>query len=196
MNFAELISAVYSVTNRPDRSAETSLAIQAATLKMHQTDFYAKDLHEVGVAFDVAAYLQQLDYKALLPRWRAPKYLRKYDPTTDTGGTFMYPLTPEGVLDEYGSEKTDIFYMAGAFMQIKSSTAIKDYLLGYYRHPDITPGGFNSWVAEECPFAIVFDAAATVFKAIGKDEEAAAYRGLIAEQVAIMKLGNISTVGF
>lgn len=196
MNFAELVSAVYSITNRPDRSAETSLAIQAATLKMHQTDFYAKDLHEVGVQFDAAAYLQQLDYKGLLPRWRQPKYLRKYDPATDTPGIFMTPLTPEAVLDGYGVEKTDIFYMAGVFMQIKSSTAIKDYLLGYYRHPDITLGGFSSWIAEEHPFAIVLDAAATVFKAIGKDEEAAAYRGLVPEQVAIIKLSNIATTGF
>jgi hypothetical protein len=196
MNFAELVNEVYTLTGRPDRVAETSSAIKSATLKLHQSDYYYQDIFETGIAFNSADYVQQLDYRALLPRFSAIKYLRKYDNTSGTPMGFLSLITPEQVLDDYKIQKVDVFYAAGAYLQINSSTKEKYYLMGCYLNPDITESGYDSWIAQDHPFAIVFDAAATVFKAIGKDEEAAAYRTLVNEQIAILKAGNIVANGF
>jgi hypothetical protein len=196
MNLAELTAEVYTITGRPDRTAETLTAIKAATLKAHQSDFYYKDLLETGVAFNSAAYEQSLDYRSLIPLWRSIKYLRKYDYTNDAPGKIMTLIVPENVLDRYQVEKDDIYYAAGAYINIKSSDLQQYYLLGCYVNPDITSTGYNSWIAKDHPYAIVFDAAATVFKAIGKDEEAAAYRSLNAEQLAMVRASNIVANGY
>jgi hypothetical protein len=196
MNLAELTAEVYTITGRPDRTAETLTAIKAATLKAHQSDYYFKDLFETGVAFDSAAYIQQLDYRSLIPLWRSVKYLRKYDYTGATPGKIMNLVLPEMVLDRYQVEKDDIYYTAGAYLNIKSSDLQQYYLLGCYVNPDITSTGYNSWIAQDHPYAIIFDAASTVFKAIGKDEESAAYKVLNAEQLALLRTSNILANGY
>lgn len=196
MNLAELIQEVYTITGRPDRVAETASAIKSATLKAHQCDFFYKDIFETGVAFASSAYIQQLDYRTLIPLWRANKYLRKYDNISGTPGRFLTLIQPELVLDRYTVEKDDIYYYAGAYAQIKSSTQEQYYLYGCYLNPDVTTAGYNSWVAKDHPYAIIYDAAGSVFKAIGKDEEAASYRTMIPEQIAMLRGSNIVAQGY
>lgn len=198
MTLAEMIQEVYTITGRPDRVAETLSAIKSATLKAHQSDYYYKDMFETGVAFDTSDYIQQLDYRALIPLWRAVKYLRKYDLSTTpyTPGKFLNLILPELVLDRYTVEKTNIFYVAGSYLNLSSDTQEQYYLLGCYVNPDITTTGYNSWIAKDHPYAIIFDAAATVFKAIGKDDEAAAYRTLVPEQIGMLKMSNIVANGY
>lgn len=196
MTLAELITEVYSLTGRPDRIAETLSAIKSATLKAHQSDYYYKDIFESGIAFTSAAFSQSLDYRLLIPRWRALKYLRKYAIASNTPGKELDIILPDNVLDSYKVTKTDICYVAGAYVQTNSSTQDQYYLLGCYLNPNITEAGYSSWVALDHPYAIIFDAAATVFKAIGKDEEAAAYRGLVIEQIAMLKMSNIEGNGY
>ena len=196
MTLAELITEVYSLTGRPDRIAETLSAIKSATLKAHQSDYFYKDVFESGLSFSSSTFVQSLDYRTLLPRWRALKYLRKYDAATNTPGKELDIILPDNVLDSYKVTKTDICYVAGSYVQINSSTEENTYILGCYLNPDITEASYTSWVALDHPYIIIFDAAATVFKAIGKDEEAAAYRGLVIEQIAMLKMSNIEGVGY
>jgi hypothetical protein len=196
MNFSELCAEVYTITGRSDRVAETESAVKSATLKAHQSDYYYKDIFETGIRFDTSDYVQSLDYRALLPRWRALKYLRKWDAVNSTPGIELDVILPEQLFDRYKVQKQDICYLAGDYVQLNSSTQEQYYLLGCYLSPDITKTGFTSWIALDHPYAIVFDAAATVFKAIGKDEEAAAYRTMVPEQIGMIKMSNIEGVGF
>jgi hypothetical protein len=196
MTLTDLINEVYTITARPDRVAETLSGIKSATLKAHQCDFFYKDMFEVGIAFTTSDYVQQIDYRSLIPLWRANKYLRKYDATSGTPGRFLELIQPEQILDRYTVEKTNIYYTAGSFINVKSDTQEQYYLYGCYVNPDVTSTGYNSWVAKDHPYAIVFDAAATVFKAIGKDDEAAAYRNLVGEQLAMVKESNIISQGY
>jgi len=196
MNFSELCAEVYTITQRPDKVAETESAVKSATLKAHQSDFYFKDIFESGIVFSTSEFVQNLDYRALLPRWRAIKYLRKYDNTSGTPGKFLDLIQPEEVLDRFKIQKQDVFYLAGAYIQINSATQEQYYLFGCYLQPDINKDTYDSWIALDHPYAIIFDAAATVFKTIGKDEEAAAYRGLVGEQMLLLKASNILGVGY
>jgi hypothetical protein len=196
MTLSDLISEVYIITGRPDLTGETLSAVKSATLKAHQSDFYYKDIFETGVAFTTSAYLQQLEYRTLIPTWRANKYLRKYDNVGQTPGDFLTLIQPELVLDRYQVEKVNIYYAAGAYVNIKSDTQEQYYLYGCYVNPDITQSGYDSWIAKDHPYAIVMDAAASVFKTIGKDEESSAYRGLVAEQIAMLRGSNIVANGY
>ena len=198
MTLAELIAEVYTLTNRPDRVAETLAAVRSATLKAHQSDYYFKDLFEVGISFSTAEFVQNFDYRTAIPLWRALKYLRKYDVVSGVGveGIELDIIVPENVFDEYKIEKTDVCYGAGAYIQIKSSTKQQLYLVGCYLNPNIGTTTYSSWVALDHPYYIIFDAAATVFKAIGKDDEASAYRAMMNEQLAMLRAANILANGF
>lgn len=193
--FTELCDDVYTLTNRPDLTAEVKLAVKAATLKLHQADFFYKDLYETGVSFATEEYAQQLEYRTLLARYRALKYIRKTD-VAGTLGIFFGVLTPSEVLDQYGTERVDICYGAGELLQIKSSTLFQYVLFGCYLNPDVTEAGFNSWIALDHPYAIVYEAAVTMFKTIGYDEQSATYGRMAAEQAAMVRSSNILVEGY
>lgn len=196
MTLSELLTEVYALTNRPDLTAETTLAIKAATLKAHQTDFYSKDIHETRIVTDTADYIQGIDYISIISNFRALKYLRKYNSADGSVGAFLEVLEPEEILDSYGYDRTDVCYIAGRVIEIKSSTQVDNFILGCYVFPVVTSTGYSSWIADLYPYAIVMEAARVVFKTIGYDEQAAAYERLVAEQYALLKMSALSDVGY
>ncbi len=193
-----LVDEVYSLTNRPDLVSETLFAVKTATLKAHNSDYFYKDLFETGVMFDTSVAQQSLDYKTLVPRWRALKYLRTYDASTDPGtpGDFVEIITPEQVLDSYSANREGVCYVAGQNLQIRTRAAHQYYLISCYRYPDTGTETFSSWIANEQPAAIILEAAAQVFKTIGYDEQFAAYRSMVSDQYAELKITNILANGF
>lgn len=184
-SFTDLYNDVIAITNRPDLVDQTKLAIRSATLKAHHSDFYPKDLFETGIEWSAPALLQSLEYKAVVPLWRSFKYLRKY--TNGTPNTFFTMLTPEETLDDYGVNRENIVYLAGSFIEIRSTTLDQYMLLGCYIHPDVKEATYTSWIAEDHPFAIVYEAAANVFKQTGYDEQFAVYRDLKNQEYEILK---------
>jgi hypothetical protein len=196
MTLTELRQEVYNLTNRPSLVAETLTAIRSATLKLHQLDYFYKDIVEQGVSFSPAAFVQQIEYRTLFPRWRALKYIRKTDFTGTEQGQIFTIITPEAVLDQFGRNQDNVCYVAGAAIQIRCSDAFQYCIVGRYDNPDITETGYNSWIALDHPYAIVFEAAATVFKAIGDTEKFAAYTSLAAVQAAEVRMSNIQSYGY
>ena len=195
MTLTELQEEVYTITKRPDLVAETLLAVRQSTLALHQSDYFWKDVGETGLNFPTAAYLQEIEYRSIIPQFRSIKYLRKSD-STGAVGAFFTVITPEAVLDLYGTDRTDVCYAAGASIEIKSSTQFQYCVLGYYQNPNVTSSGFDSWIALDHPYAIVLEAAEKVFKMIGKTEEFAAYKFLRDEEKQRLSLTNIQAVGY
>lgn len=193
MTLAQLITAVYTETNRPDLVDETLQKILFSTLKMHNLDFFFKDIQTAEVIFDTAAYLQVLDTSSI-PRFRSISYLRKNDPTLSVyqqNPTILPPLfslsqqsvaaetrvltiiAPDDIFDEFGAEKYDVAYQAGNNICIKSSTSLQYVLAGWYKFPNLdtaVPANFDSWIAVEHPYAIVYDAASAILQTIGMNE--------------------------
>lgn len=195
--FSELIQFVYDATGRPDLVAETKLAVKSATLKAHQSDFYFKDIFESGIQFDTAEYTQQLNVRSIFPRYRALKYLRRYDNSSTGAACNFYTLLSAGeLLDDYSQDRVNIAYAAGAVINIKSYEKLQYALIGIYLNPDITEVGYNSWVAVDHPFCIVYEAARLVFKQIGFDEQSAAMDKLAAEQFTLLKMSNVQLGGY
>lgn len=196
MTLNELIAEVYTITNRADLVAQTLTAVRSATLKLHQSDYYYKDIREQGVAFLSAQYLQQLEYRTLFPRWRALKYVRKTNSTGTEQGKIIEVIVPENILDDYKLNRVDVAYVAGEVVQIRSSTQLQYAIVGRYDNPDITQLGYNSWIALDHPYAIVFEAASTVFKMIGDTDQFAAYTALAGMQLVELRNSNVLAQGY
>ena len=196
-SFASIVADVITLTNRPDLVNETNLAVRAATLKAHQFDDWVKDLREQSIQFATSDYYQSLDYKSIFPLWRKPKYNRKYDNTPYTGGPtdFLTYIPPEKVVDEYGLNRTNIYYVAGSQVQIRTEEPYQYFICGYYANPDVTIANYNSWIANDHPFAIIYEAAAVIIKAVGLDEQAVMYRDMVAEQMADLIKHGITGTG-
>lgn len=194
--FNEVVEDVYVLTKRRDLVAETEHAVRSATLKMHHTDFYSKDLLEKGLEFETAQYRQQLDYISVVPNLRAFKYLRRAENSCDDAGPFFELVTPDELLDSYGFNRNNIYYIAGRIAEIRSCTSFRFALMGCYVHPIVKKGEYCSWIAEQYPYCIIHEATRVIFKTIGKDEEAATYERLVAEAMALLKLSNVQDRGY
>jgi hypothetical protein len=59
----------------------------------------------------------------------------------------------------------------------------------------VTDEAYSSFIAREYPMAIIYDAAATVFKSIGYDEQAALIRDEVGAYYQELKINCISPVG-
>lgn len=195
MTLTELQNEVYAITNRPDLADRTLSAIRAATLKIHQADYFYKDLRESPIVFLTEDYLQQFDYRSIFPRWRSLSYLRRTSVDGLQDGNFFTVKTPTNVIDDYKANEPNVCYVAGSVLQVRSAVPFQYALLGYYENPDITLTGFSSWIALDHPFAIVHQAAANVFKSIGKDSEWQVWTVQANEQLQEVKISNIEAEG-
>lgn len=196
MTFDELVAEVYLITNRPDLAGETTSAVKAATLKMHKSDFYSKDIYETGIEFGSASYKQSLDYVSLFSNFRSFKYLRRVDSATDESGTFFTILTPEELVDAYGCNRVDVAYVAGRVLEMRAAVQFDKALLGCYVLPVVREGAYNSWVAEQFPYTIIHEAARRVYASIGQMEESNGQRSLLSEEFEELKLSALSDVGY
>ena len=194
--YSDLLTDIYSITNRPDLVADTKVALRVATLKAHHSDFYPKDLYETGLTFSAPTTLVDFEYRTYIPRWRALKYLRKYDATTDTPSDFFTVVDPTAVLDSYSVHLENVCYLAGELLRIRSSEAISTALIGCYIHPNTAEANYSSWIATEYSDLIVFEAAGSIFKMIGFDEQAAFYKNESAILLAEMRNANILATGY
>ena len=189
MTLEELQNEVILLTSRPDLVDRTLQAVKSATLKMHQREFWRRDLKEVGIQFDLADYLQSFDIYEFIPKFRSIAYLRKYN------ADLLKVIEPEQVFDYSGSERTNVCYLAGNILQIKSSDPATYFLLGYYAHPDVTTEGWDSWIAKEFPSAIIYEAATTIAASIGYQEIASSLAAKAREEFLIMQRTAIVAEG-
>lgn len=177
----QMVNDTMILTKRKDLVDATVLAVKSATLKLHKSDFYIPDLFETGVSFDSALYQQELSIKELVLNFRSMYYVSKVvqdfsAPNGYRAGTRLRIVDPLLTADDYGVTLTDSWYQAGFNIKINSSTEEQHYILGMWLNPQLEDEKYDSWIAREVPYAIIYDAAATVFKNIGFDEQAAMFR--------------------
>lgn len=126
-------------------------------------------------------------------------------------------IDTDDIFDDYMSEKVDVAYQAGSTLFIRSSTPLNYVLLGWYAYPNVDFGNvgnisngvpnpcpnFNSWIAQEYPFAVVYDAASAILQKIGMTDAARKYdagdlnnpTGLVWSHVGSLIRNNVSARG-
>jgi hypothetical protein len=191
---ASLTADILTIVKRPDLTADIALHLKNALLKAHSADFWLRDLYEDTFQFATPAVNYQLDYKLLVPRWRSIKYLNAVDPFTRDITAKFAPVSIEKAVDGYGYKRDYVYYLAGSQLQIRTSGQEQYFGFGCYLYPDTTLAT-PSWIADEFPFAIIYEAARTLFKIIGRDEESSSMKELVAEAMAEVRMVGITTVG-
>jgi len=188
MTFAEILQEVYNITSRPDLDTLTKSAVKAATLKAHQSDFFAKDVYETQFVFPSSEYIQSFDYFSFIPNYRAIKYLREYSIADKTPGKVFKLIDTAELFDEWNREKTDVFYVAGNIINIRSSTEFYSMIVSAYLSPTVIETNYSSWVADLFPYAIIYEAARVIFSTKSQDAEKNSMAALVSEQYAELKI--------
>jgi hypothetical protein len=177
-------------------AAETQQMIQAATLRMHQSDFYARDIAESVVDLGSDGYGFSFA-NTTFTRFRALHYLRKTSAlVSGTKSTVYDPVDPKHILDAYGVEVNDCFYAAGANIVLRSSSSVRYLQAGWYQNPIIDTATYSSWIAELVPHAIIFDASSLIFNMINQQEQSRKFDTLVQEQLVLVKMQGFNAIGF
>lgn len=170
MNFGELCQEVMDLTNRPSLVKETQSQVRAATTFMHLVDFWMRDADERQVTFAASSFGFQFDIKSLFSNFRKIRYIRKYDPATNTAGDYITPCDPLYLYDEFKQKKSNVYYMSGDTINILSSTGETAFLVGWYKYPSVYQN-YSSWIADVIPTAIIEYAVGRVLVMTGSVEE-------------------------
>jgi hypothetical protein len=193
--FDAIKADVVTLTNRPDLSLETELAVRTATLSAHHSEAFLRDLSTQVIQFTAPVYKASVALSLLSTKYRGLATVQLLD-------SLYAPLaTPEIDIIEtgdffdpvYGTLKTNICYAAGSVFNVNSDTAHYGYLVQFYESPLVRREEYNSWIAMLLPDRITYAAAAIVLATNGNEEKAKNYRDFVTREFQPQLISNFST---
>jgi len=182
-SYQQLIQDVYTLTGRPDRAAETALAVRKATLKYHLADLWKNDLTTSLITVPVIVagsdmsyrYALDLTQSAQFPLFRKMSNIVEYN-ALPTGLEYKFKeYDADNILDDYRVERLNYWYQMGKQVTLRCDKILVQLAAQYWAFPNVVPATYNSWIADENPDFISSEAAAHVFAAVGKADEAARF---------------------
>lgn len=198
MSLAQLKADVMTIVKRPDLDAMVELHVRMATLKCHQSDYYPRDIVNVNYNTGALGTFKTVALANASTNFRAFNYIQKSEATRDDSRAYdMFDIIDaNNLFDEYNQYKTNITYVAGSNVILRSSEDVQYIYFSSYVNPDVTPGNFSSWIDAVQPYVIICEAARTVFSSIGYQEMSALYERLTMEQLMLLKQNNIRVAGY
>lgn len=214
MNYPDLLKLVLSMTSRPDLVSENRTAISGAIRKFHLAELFQRDLRVTRInlaTIPTSNFTWQIGTKSsLFERFRKLYYVKPVkqdylvslnnlpsirDQVWETVDTV--PIKdPADLFDEVGMALSTYIFLAGDSLTLRLPNTNTTIDIFYHQNPkiELQPGGgldFTSWVVDEMPEAVATEAAAMIFKIIGKDEEFTRHRAMFDENLALLKMTNI-----
>ena len=174
--FDSMIGDINSLSGRPDLADETQLALRTATNNAHFCDAFPRDLVTTSVQLPNASYLTQLDLPTQFPKLRGLSQLRPlgadYQPVNLPLDQQIKIIELGDIYDDYGAVKTNIAYLAGDKINIRSLHNSYGFIVDWYKAPLVRREEYNSWIAQLYPDVIVYWAASIVLDISGNEEKA------------------------
>jgi hypothetical protein len=174
MTLNEIVQEVISITNRPDREDFIRRQVRASITEVHGTAKYPRDrVEEVFV----------LNEPATLIKLTLPPRLKKFEvlgavsnngqPIALSTSNNQYERTdPAGLFDEGFQSKVDIYYVAGAVLNIRSSVCTPNIYAMYSTFPEVADNNLETWIMATQESLIIDLALSKVFETFGRDKEA------------------------
>lgn len=174
MDFNEALAQVISITARPDKVIEATVAINAAISKCSVRASFAKDLVEASLPIDNTLYGDTLQFDNVTPTPLVTRF-RKFKYVKPTGVLYyLKPIGADQVFTPGFNMQKDRYYVGGNNITYTLS-ALADFLeVGYYQFPITLDATTNTehWMLDIMPYVIIDLACARIFKGIGDDSSA------------------------
>ena len=168
MNLPEVLTEVLRLTNRPDKSAETVVAINKAISYCTLKGSFRRDLVEASIAISPSAYGATISL-AGLTRFRRFTYVK---PTAVK--RYLEPIGEAQVFSPSNNTQLDRYYVAGTSLTYTLSQLTSSLEVGYLTYaPVLAVGSLEThWMLDLMPFAIIDLATARIFQSVGDDSSA------------------------
>ena len=200
----DIMNMVYTETNRPDMVAETQQAVIASTLKMHLRGYYWPDITPAIINTGSSSRITVIPVSEL-PNFRQVAYIRPGDANQTIPTDLVNPcwenlqgtspqlpplfwgyadldpaglieiIEPNDILDVNKYMRDNIAYLAGSNLYIRTAISLQYFQFAWYSYPTISPTTYSSWIADQLPYAIVYDASSALFTKQGQQDVAATY---------------------
>lgn len=179
MNFAEVVTEVMDIVKRPDKLTEVRSAVNSVIQYCTFNCDFARDLVELSVPIDAAAYAQSLALSSF-PRFRKfrcikPSNRNVYLNPVDPDKIFVRKTSMQGRTSEV--ERQDTYYIAGGSVVFKVCQLAPSLLVSYYQYPAKLANVDTYWMLDVMPYVIIEGAIAKAFRLLGDDASADRYQG-------------------
>lgn len=188
MTLTQLFEEVVTITNRPDLIAETNYAIKAAITKAHNADEWLPDMSVIRVT---PTYSEDLDlYQIFTKEEPFVRFKKALAITKRPVPILLDPVSPDNLFDAYGSMSSNVWYLAGNVINVRTS-GLEQAEVTYLTRPDLTETGFTSWIADEHSEVIISGASSIVFDTLGKADEKQRFSTLYLDGIKELRMNYI-----
>lgn len=168
MNFLEIRAEVLRLTNRPDKTTSTDIAINKAVSYCTLKGSFRRDLVEASLAVDATLYGDTVSI-AGFTRFRRFTYVKP------TGvKKYLTFLAEDKIFTPKDQMQPNVYYVAGTSLTYTLSALTPTLEVGYLTYAPTLDAitNIDYWMFDIMPYAIIDLAAAMVFAGIGDDASA------------------------
>lgn len=153
MNLTEIVEAVIEHSGRPDQEAFITRKVRAAIRQVHAAGMFPRDLVEELVELQEPTNLIKLTlpprfrkFKALMPAQSTGNMLRTVNPRND-----YLCVDPTDIVTMAYQSRQDVYYVAGAVVNIRSSSKPDAVYMLYYNYPEVADPYLETWAMAAQP---------------------------------------------
>lgn len=171
-----LVADVITLTNRPELTDETQLAVRMGILRAHSCAHFVRDLVTTQTALQSSSStLLQVATSTTLLRFRDVAAVRLLDVDGNVLHNPEIELVEANDIYEYGYKgvrKPYVAWIAGTALNVYAACGMYGVEVLWYQSPNVTRATCDSWIAQLFPDAIIWEAAMMVWSRTGNEAKA------------------------
>ncbi len=178
MKLQEIVDEVVVTTGRPDRADLCMRAVRAAVTEVHGAANFPRD--RVEELFELAEPLNRIKVN-LPPRFKSFEVLGAVTAqgapvALSTDNNQYTRVDPSSILHTHKTNTTDVYYVAGTALNIKSSVKVDNVYALYNRFPEVADTQLETWIMREHDALITGLALYKTYTSLGDNARARLHR--------------------
>lgn len=178
MKLDDIVAAVLERTRRVDKSNEIKTAVRKAIRTVHTAAYFPMDVVEEEVDLNGVYSTFKIPLPPRIRKFIAVAPLTVHGQPmqiTTIDNTYDY-VTPTDVINSFYERKSDIYYVAGTVLSIKSSVGAAKLYVSFYALPEVSDGDLETWLMRDHESAFIDAALSDFYLSIGRDKQAASHK--------------------
>lgn len=175
MNLSEIVQTVMEQSGRYDQEEYITRKVRSTIAMIHSSGMFPRDLVEESVELnDATKHKIKLTlpprfrkFKVLMPVTSSGNMIKTVNPRND-----FKRVDPSDIVTMAYNEAQDVYYVAGAVLNIRASSIPKSIYMLYYAYPETADPYLETWAMASSPELFVEGAMVGVLGFFGNTTKA------------------------